>query len=297
MKVSRVGCFGKIPTQGDFVRHHAEPFVYAGLDRWLQEGIATLTRTGVELSPSRFLFLAGDAMLGGVLVPSRDRVGRRFPLAVFVVVANAGDPAPLSPLLLGDFMTAAEAVADVAVRGMDLTALRQHVDSLRGVVAEETARAALGEYCRETPLRVFAADVLGHDDLPVIESWFTNVVASVGNTEPPRYVVRSVVVDRAAWLGAWLSLLGAASRHRVQLALWERVGEAGISSCRVIFDTPHARYAAPMLNPQAAGDLVFDVTPQASVAARPGAANDRARALVGDGSGSVAISLARMQTP
>ena len=297
MKISRVGCFGKIPTQGDFVRHHAEPFAYAGLDRWLQEGLATLARTGVALSPSRFLFLAGDAMLGGVLVPSRDRVGRQFPLAVFVVVAGAGDAARLSPILLGDFMTAAEAVADVAVRGMELTALRQHVDSLRGVVAEETAKATLGEYCDATPLRAFAADVLGHDDLPVIEDWFTNVAASVGNAEPPHYVVRSVVVDEAIWLAAWLSLVGTASRHRIQLALWERVGAAGISSCRVIFDPLQARYAAPMLNPQATGDLVFDVTPQASVATRPGPANDWARALVGDGCGSVATSLGRMQAP
>ncbi len=293
MKISRVGCFGKIPTQGDFIRHHAEPFTFAGLDRWLQEGLATLGRTGVELHPARFLFLAGDAVLGGVLVPSRDRVGRRFPLAVFVVLAEVRELAALAPLLLGEFMAAAEAVADVAVRGMDITALRQHIDSLRGVISEEDARSTRDAYCANTTMRAFAADVLGHDDVGVIEQWLTNFVAALGNEDPPRYAVRSVIVDQGPWLAAWSALLGAVSRHRIQLACWERVLAAGVSSCRVLFDGLHARYAPAMLNPRAEGDLVFDATPRTDAILRPGAQHERARGVLGDGASSVAACIAR----
>ena len=85
--MNTVGLFGKIPAKADFIRHGvSEPAARAFHD-WLHQGMESLRGAGLE-SPNhivRFLFSphGSGQVLVGLLVPSRDQVGRRFPLAAF----------------------------------------------------------------------------------------------------------------------------------------------------------------------------------------------------------------------
>jgi type VI secretion system protein ImpM len=86
-----VGIYGKIPAQGDFVRVNASDGAAHALDQWVQESLEALQRGGVELpqEPVYFLYHGANAALpgvAGVLVPSRDSVGRQYPLIVFARV-------------------------------------------------------------------------------------------------------------------------------------------------------------------------------------------------------------------
>lgn len=91
MTTTTFGAFGKIPSVGDFFRINAPPGFAAVWDEWLQRCLVSgahaygprwdalymsvpIWRFG--LSPG----LAGQAGIMGVLMPSVDRVGRRFPL-------------------------------------------------------------------------------------------------------------------------------------------------------------------------------------------------------------------------
>jgi type VI secretion system protein ImpM len=87
------GLYGKVPAQGDFVRSNVVDPAAVEFSRWLEEAQETLYRTGAVLPdlPVCFVYAAGQARnaLVGALLPSRDAVGRVFPLSVFVPVDAA----------------------------------------------------------------------------------------------------------------------------------------------------------------------------------------------------------------
>jgi type VI secretion system protein ImpM len=88
------GLYGKMPAQGDFVRTSLVDPAALEFTRWLEEAQETLYRTSAVLPelPLCFVYATGGARnaIVGALVPSRDTVGRVFPLAVFVPVDAAG---------------------------------------------------------------------------------------------------------------------------------------------------------------------------------------------------------------
>ncbi|GAC1537258.1 MAG: hypothetical protein NVS3B10_29190 [Polyangiales bacterium] len=125
--------FGKVPRMGDFVRARAHGEPVASFEGWIQEAIAYgEAKRGAEWPAvydggaiHAFVFrppkkAKTDRVLAGVVRPSRDAVGRRFPLVIGGAIdeaAVAGGPHIL-PLLLGEFFEQASAsvlAADTAV--------------------------------------------------------------------------------------------------------------------------------------------------------------------------------------
>ena len=99
------GAFGKMPSVGDFFRFAAPPGFVTAWDDWIQRGMldvqAALGGSWDDhymsapiwrfcLSPG----LAGPQKVIGVLMPSVDRVGRRFPLTLMAALQTPG-PAQL----------------------------------------------------------------------------------------------------------------------------------------------------------------------------------------------------------
>lgn len=87
------GFYGKVPCVGDFIRRGlSQPFVL-GWDQWMQTLLVTAqTAMGEDWEASyhnapiwRFALsadLCGPYAVAGVVMPSIDRVGRRFPLCL-----------------------------------------------------------------------------------------------------------------------------------------------------------------------------------------------------------------------
>jgi type VI secretion system protein ImpM len=118
----RVGFFGKVPTHGDFVSADFDSDLRAALDRWLQAGLTACVQAHGEHWEHRFLQMSswrfiieaglwGKSAIAGVLSPSRDRVGRSFPL---VIAAQLHDFREHPRQLYGDatWFTAAEGLAE-----------------------------------------------------------------------------------------------------------------------------------------------------------------------------------------
>lgn len=151
------GLFGKIPAAGDFVRVRSTDPTSLALARWLEDGSELAARAGATLGPSpvRFLFRppGGARALLGVVAGSSDKVGRRFPLAVFAPVDGPelakgfqALPAAARTFLDGAAALVAEAAglaaADLAARLPSLP-LPEPADLSREVArAEEVARAS-----------------------------------------------------------------------------------------------------------------------------------------------------------
>jgi type VI secretion system protein ImpM len=136
------GVFGKIPAQGDFVRLNASTPAALAFDAFLQESLDGLRRTGGDLVPEpvRFAFFdaGGGTGVCGVFAPSRDSVGRSYPLSVFAPLASARDVAAL-PIVTRQFVEAAgELLAEAESLGAPAIASR--VRELPGL-SEEGAGA------------------------------------------------------------------------------------------------------------------------------------------------------------
>ena len=94
------GLYGKLPAVGDFVRRGLDPALAARLQDWLQQGLNGLAGgdpeardRAIEAAPSwRFTAspgVLGEAAMAGLLAPSRDRVGRLYPLVALVELYDA----------------------------------------------------------------------------------------------------------------------------------------------------------------------------------------------------------------
>ena len=98
----RVGWYGKLPTRGDFLGRGLPPRWRGEWDGWLQRGMALAATLPDDcgwrerlacFAPWRYLALPSrDEAWCGIVLASRDRVGRAFPLTLAERL-----PAPASP--------------------------------------------------------------------------------------------------------------------------------------------------------------------------------------------------------
>jgi serine/threonine protein phosphatase Stp1 len=94
-----MGIYGKLPSHGDFVRRGLPQSFVVPWDQWLQTVLESARESlggegfaaAWDAAPGwRFQLLpgvCGDAGVAGVLLPSRDSVGRRFPLTLASLAA------------------------------------------------------------------------------------------------------------------------------------------------------------------------------------------------------------------
>ena len=105
-----IGFHGKLPTTGDFVTRGLPTGFAAFWDGWAARHLAR--RTTWPGGGLRLRLVSGGRVAAGVAVPGADRVGRRFPLAGFVIAPALPEPAGLT-----DWCDAAAALLVLAGQG------------------------------------------------------------------------------------------------------------------------------------------------------------------------------------
>ncbi len=146
------GCFGKLPVAADFLSHHSGTGAAISFERWIRTGVGLgRSRFGSgweklldEIPCTRFVFWNGDpaSCLVGLILPGRDRSGRRFPFAVFLEGAPAeatrffsAYPATFAPFFAGAERVAAGAPVDPVALTAEVDALADLAPSAAGVAA------------------------------------------------------------------------------------------------------------------------------------------------------------------
>jgi type VI secretion system protein ImpM len=135
------GAFGKIPSEGDFFRMSTPNGFVPIWDDWLQKclvsGAYTFGSKWDELYMSvpiwRFCLspgIAGPSKVVGVLMPSVDRVGRRFPLTLMAPLADEGS-ATLDHFRFNDLF---ETLEDMALAALDDGAKRESLAEKLGAL-------------------------------------------------------------------------------------------------------------------------------------------------------------------
>ncbi|MFO0615503.1 MAG: type VI secretion system-associated protein TagF [Polyangiaceae bacterium] len=155
-----VGCFGKLPATGDFIRHNAGGEEVGSFDRWLggamdfaQRSLAQGFDAAYQQSVGLFIYrgetkgedLPGRGMVGA-WAASRDTVGRNYPMVVFasydygqLVGAGACLPIALWPFLTAAYETATQG------RGWGVDAFLERVSRIE-VPSLEDPDATSGKY-------------------------------------------------------------------------------------------------------------------------------------------------------
>ncbi|MCF1505952.1 type VI secretion system-associated protein TagF [Afifella sp. H1R] len=141
VEAAHPGFFGKVPTHGDFVSADLDPRFLEAFSAWLQQGLVAgrqalgdaWRESFLAAPPWRFTLaagLCGPHGMAGVLLPSRDRIGRCFPL-----IAAARLDAAMDPQRVADdrtWFTALEAMAETALQpDFDLIVFRDKLRRLR----------------------------------------------------------------------------------------------------------------------------------------------------------------------
>jgi type VI secretion system protein ImpM len=140
------GWYGKLPSLGDFAsRRLPDEFIHTW-DEWLELGFAQQQSShrarGRKLALHRFWVaphVLSEASWAGVLAPSVDRVGRRFPLTI--AASLAPQPSPLAAALAAPAWYAAmEGVARRCVE--EKLSVAQFECALAEEAAADSLRAA-----------------------------------------------------------------------------------------------------------------------------------------------------------
>lgn len=101
MPQAAFGAFGKMPTVGDFFRLGVSPEFVQPWDDWVQRSMLVAAQALGQVWDEHYMSapiwrfclspgLAGPQKVLGVLMPSVDRVGRRFPLTLAAALSNEG---------------------------------------------------------------------------------------------------------------------------------------------------------------------------------------------------------------
>ena len=146
------GMFGRFRPRGDFVSIGDYSPASGHLSQWLEEGVgwaATRAKSDWESletqGPRAFVFRPegvedGERVVVGLLQPSRDAVGRRFPLAIYANLSLGSDiqDYAMLPLAGGEFLEYALGVLAAVGTGQEPRATMR---SLVPSIASQLARS------------------------------------------------------------------------------------------------------------------------------------------------------------
>lgn len=167
----QLGYLGKVPHRGDFVRYNVPAQLHRVWDDWLGEVLLQAGETldgwpaGYDAAPPwQFALspdLAGGEAHAGVLIASRDSIGRRYPFTLFATLANTTTPLETlasDPALEALERLARRAVDDVAEYERLKTALGALQESLPAARDPDAVPFRRGSSTRATEPAVFSED-------------------------------------------------------------------------------------------------------------------------------------------
>jgi type VI secretion system protein ImpM len=269
MATTWIGCFGKLPIFGDFLRHNAFSAAVRALDVFFQEGLRSFEdhhgeawkREFAAIRPCRFLFSPqrDGAGLAGVFVPGIDKAGRHFPFVIYWESSAATPPEAYAglPLTLAPVMQDAERLATQGWQDLTPAELYTAIDRIDLGRSPETPPEPLAARLGAATLDQLWGRALGRvaTDPSVDDARFV-VLQNLLDLLRPDYTARFVLatpgsgasLECAFWLELALGLTG--GRGVPTFCAWTAdAGEPGSSFVRMLFDAARAHYFQPLMRP------------------------------------------------
>lgn len=196
--MGQFGAFGKMPALGDFFRLGVAPDIVPPWDAWVQ---ATLLGAAQTLGPRfeacymsapiwRFALppgVAGHQGLLGVMMPSIDRVGRRFPLTLMAQTGTAEQAALRNLVWQDGVLTALE---DLALQALD--------DLPRDTLADRLATLTLRPMGLPSRILTTGSSLILTSEQP--DTFCADLALDLAGGDLHRFCAWSATVDGAAKL-------------------------------------------------------------------------------------------------
>ncbi len=261
-----VHAFGKAPCYGDFLRHRSGPLEQAGIVAFFEIGLdqnmrerGNWSQVTESMRPMRFLHsLANRDTLVGIVVPSRDRVGRTYPLIVAMTVPEAAGLGATLRQYDGCF-AALEDAAQAGQRDADLDGFRASLDAAGEAVVSSTALD------RSAPPPGLSAGEFSRWISPEGDTcqWVANLDVAFTEGVTPRFVVLSRYSSEHGPGLVADAIHTISGSRRPNLMIWDAGTrpEAEAPLLRLLYDRCEPRYFAPCAFPTEPHDLGWNVTP------------------------------------
>lgn len=280
-----ISAFGKVPAAGDFLRVYANMDPILSFESWVTSGMeyaddrvqgwAQLFPAG---APYAFMFRAPKNSVPGrvavgVVRPSRDAVGRKFPIVICTLVDVSSLLAypHLMPLILGDFLEGATtAQVDHCRNQNDLAAAIGRVPE----VDLSTASYAGNEYQQwvsQTTVANALAAIYGHGGQGTVVHALHTIAEAVaafrGQENPTTPLALRLPLGSGGPAAAvfWMDLVRSAARWRqtIPTCFWSFDGMSG--SLLLQLGDPSVSMLSQLWAPDPDNDHVCDLTAPASV--------------------------------
>lgn len=264
-----VGCFGKLPIHGDFIRHNVGPEVDK-LDEWLQGGIVS-SRTAMGSAwdasfdgtpPQRFLYqAAGGRVVAGVIAASIDKPGRRYPFLIFTILdpKTLGGEITTLPMVLRSFFTMAELEATTGWQGLDLKSFLVRIDSLALPTDFEEGKQSIVKFVAAHTNQALWNGLFGSDTDARKYMLIHNLVETLKGGSIPRYALRFPRVTGDAEVSFWLELCRKLARRPSipTFSMWGKGRETAEPGLTLVFDDLKVNYFVPFWWPEKKNNLLF----------------------------------------
>lgn len=212
--------FGKLTTQGDFVRLRMGSPAASFVQNWIEDGYAQRLDVGAPSIDDVVHFVLAipnsEALVVGAFAPSRDSVGREYPIVVFGEVPAGRHIAPeLVPVAAQNFLGELGSLLSVApgLAAADLDRAIATLPPVLGAMDEAivTCEAAAGEQgIRDFIARCFVG-VESNALEYAVDTTFRVAEMARADASGNRGVVLACPMAIDVDLFAWLALIAAAS--------------------------------------------------------------------------------------
>jgi len=277
-------CFGKLPTHSDFVRYNAGGTEVLAFDRWLQEGLiiaqkrlaAEWEQAFLDAPSYHFIFSQANAerFLVGVISPSQDTVGRKYP---FLVAAPRNksqfkrENIPLVPALFSSFFEQAR----LFMHNAETTHPDSIVSSMEQLYppTEDRFNAVSDKYLHylnNTTQDTFFTELWGGFDEAQKYLLFGNIVehlspksqhnpspSALGLKFPLRSDPKHIVYDVGFWIDMSLRLLGNPSL--IPTCFWTVPATLNKLHLFLFFRQPQAKHFALFIQPDLEDNNLSDL--------------------------------------
>lgn len=280
-----VGCFGKLPIHGDFIRHNVQCAEAAAFENWVQEGVSLVTRKHPETWPEIYrnfpplnFVLVGEAQqrtLVGALVASQDRSGRPYPFSVLLASDDdlLREMQPLVPYIFQNFFQETAEIVTAKWSHEPLTRLISRVDGISRRDTGLTRRQLCDSQIvllRDISLGQYWQSAFAGAEAPTPEQLFSTLIDTL------KTVLRRGP-SRISW-GLRLPLSESAE-PRLQVMFWLQLLDAMLGQCpwrahyfwngagpqhparlTVFFRPLPGSFLLQLLNPTVDDGSIFDLT-------------------------------------
>lgn len=292
-EVGPVAGFGKIPSLGDFVRTPSPSDEMLAFEAWLTRAVeAGEARRGAAFrdgssaaAPHAFLWSGAidkkhRGLLAGVIAPSHDSVGRRFPLVVCAPIpsaAFAGHP-HAAPLVLREFFGRAADAAARAGRTRSPAELQSQVSSIAPPSLDKTPSelARYSAWTRAERVSAVWRSLFGIDEERAARYALSLIVEATaayrGQDSPPTSLGVRVPLghDVATIAAMWIDLVrhAAAWKTTVPSVFLPLAGDRPRALIQLGAEAP-ASVLADLYAPTEDSEAVCDVAPSLPSASPP----------------------------